>query len=271
MPRLFQGARQDWRYTLKSIALGLLFWAIQLLYQFYVLIPGEIKGSIVRGSALAGATLIGIALLIGPLARLFPRRNYVRHRRTFGVLGFTFIIIHTMAVIAFLFNFDIGGLVFERNPYANPIIFGLLAFYIYIPLYLTSTDWATRKLGFRKWKAIHRLVYIAWILSVLHFVQINPKLLFNPAGYLLLIVTALVFIFEITAFIWHVKAKGGPGKYIGALIIIFGGILFYLAYAIKMSIIVLWGIPVVFIGAIVLYAFASLTRKQRLYSRDRNE
>ena len=266
MARLFAGAWKDKGYVIKSILLGLIFWIIQYAYQYFF-VDDEPTLAIIRASAFTGATLIALALIIGPLQKLWPSKNYIKHRRTLGVLGFTFILVHYFAVMLYVFNFNLQAIMFGgTNPYVNPVIFGLIAFCIYIPIYITSTDWATQKLGYNKWKMIHRLVYFAWIVSVLHFILINPEALFNLSGYILMIVMALVFILEISAFIKHVKSRGGKGRYMGLFIIIIAVLLFYFAYTFKESYIVLYGIPVVVIGIIVVFV---LTRKK--ISRENTE
>ena len=142
--------------------------------------------AVIRSSAFSGATLIGIALIIGPLQKLWPSRNYIKHRRSLGVLGFTFILAHYFAVMAYVFNFNLQAILLGgTNPYVNPVIFGLIAFWIYIPLYLTSTDWANQKLGYNKWKMIHRLVYFAFWALVAHFLLIKPGAIMDLPGYLL--------------------------------------------------------------------------------------
>jgi len=259
MTKLFAGAWKDKGYVIKSILLGLVFWILQYAYQYFF-VDGEISLAIIRTSAFTGATLIGIALIIGPLQKLWPSKNYITHRRTLGVLGFTFILVHYFAVMSYVFNFNLQSIFFGgTNPYVNPVVFGFIAFWIYIPLYFTSTDWATQKLGYNKWKMIHRLVYFAWIVSVLHFILVNPGALFNLSGYILMIVTALVFILEISAFIKHTKSRGGRGRYIGLFIILVGAILFYFAYAIKESYFVIYGALIVIIGLLVVFV---LTRKR---------
>lgn len=253
MAKLFAGAWKEKGYVIKSILLGLLFWIVQYAYQYFF-VDDEISLAIIRSSAFTGATLIGIALIIGPLQKLWPSRNYIKHRRTFGVLGFTFILVHYFAVMTYVFNFNLQAIILGgTNPYVNPVLFGLLAFCIYIPIYITSTDWATQKLGYNKWKMIHRLVYFGWILSVLHFILVNPEALFNISGYVLLIVTVLVFILEISAFIKHTKSRGGKGRYIGLFIIIIGALLFYAAYAFKESYFVLYGTIAVAIGIVIVF------------------
>lgn len=210
------------RYAVSSILLGILFWLIQFVYQYYSL-SGDALTSVIRSTAFTAATLIGIALLIGPVANLFPRINFISHRRIFGVVGFTFAIVHASAI---LFFYGLG-LLANVNPYANPLIFGLLAFIVYIPLYLTSTDMAEQKLGYRKWKAIHMLVYLAFILTVLHYSLINPAALMATPGYVLMAITIIVFGSELTAFARHTKTRNGIA--FASLMIALAAALFYLS------------------------------------------
>ena len=50
------------------------------------------------------------------------------------------------------------------------ITVGFAAFVLLIPLAITSTDGMVRRLGFARWKRLHRLVYVAAVLGVVHFV-----------------------------------------------------------------------------------------------------
>ena len=49
------------------------------------------------------------------------------------------------------------------------MIVGFLAFLCLAPLAWTSTDASVRRLGFQRWKALHRLAYVAGVLAVVHF------------------------------------------------------------------------------------------------------
>lgn len=236
--RLFAGARREIRYVLSFSAVAIIFWLMQFSYQYLILIPGEFGGSLLRSFALSGATLIGVALTIGPLQKLFPKYNFIRHRRSFGVWGFTFIISHFLSVITIIFEFDWLGLFWHANPFANPILFAVGAFPIFVAMWATSTDWAVAKMGFKKWKSLHRLVYLAYISAILHFSQINPELLLNPAGYLLILVTVLALGFEIGAFLRTVRRKGmGKGAAYGFGLVILAGSLFTTAFAFREAVV----------------------------------
>lgn len=232
--RIFSGARKNIKSVTKHSAMAMAFWVLQFLYQFYILIPSELGGAILRSFALSGATLIGFALAIGPLRTLWQRYNFVRYRRTIGVWGFTFVIMHFVSVVIFLFDLNLIDLFWHYNPFANPIIFAVFAFPIFVSMWVTSTDWAVAKLGFRRWKSLHRLVFPAYIAAILHFTLINPELLQNPVGYLLIGTTIAVLILQVMAFIKTIGEKGlGKGAAIGFSLVIVGAALFTTAYGFR--------------------------------------
>ncbi|HTA31132.1 MAG TPA: ferric reductase-like transmembrane domain-containing protein, partial [Candidatus Cybelea sp.] len=49
------------------------------------------------------------------------------------------------------------------------IMAGMTAWLLLVPLAATSTNWSIRKLGGKRWQALHRLVYVAAIAGVVHF------------------------------------------------------------------------------------------------------
>jgi len=232
--RLFAGARRNITAVILHSTLTTILWALQFVYQYYLLIPGELGGSMLRSFALTGATLIGFALAIGPLRTLHQKYNYVRYRRTIGVWGFTFIILHFVSVMVFLFELNPIDLFWHYNPFANPIIFAVFAYPIFVSMWITSTDWAVARLGFRKWKSLHRLVFPAYIVAILHFTLINPELLLNPTGYLLIGTTILVLILQVSAFLKTIRGKGlGRSAAIGFSLMIVGASLFTTAYGFR--------------------------------------
>jgi methionine sulfoxide reductase heme-binding subunit len=49
------------------------------------------------------------------------------------------------------------------------LLFGIIAMWLSVPLTLTSSTWAIRKMG-RHWKTLHRLTYLVVIFAVAHVV-----------------------------------------------------------------------------------------------------
>lgn len=233
MVKLFEGAVKNLKFVIGFIVFSLIFLLLEFAYQFYILIPGEFIGSVIRSSALSGATFIGGALFSSSLFKLHPLwAKYWYVRRSLGVMGFVFIVVHFLSVFNFLFQRDFSALIWNLNPFENPIIFGLLAFPIFFLMAITSTDWAVEKLNPKRWKTIHRLVYFGYLFAVFHFLTINPEILMNIAGYLLLLVTFLALAGELYWFINTAKKYSfrSLGTIIGLTVILLYLLFFFIAF-----------------------------------------
>lgn len=114
-----------------------------------------------------GLVLLSSSLAVTPLRRLTRQQWLTPLRRTLGLFGFFYIALHFAIWIGLDRFFDWGDMledVLER-PY---ITAGFTAFLLLLPLALTSTTGWQRRLG-RRWLALHRLVYFAVPVAVLHF------------------------------------------------------------------------------------------------------
>jgi sulfoxide reductase heme-binding subunit YedZ len=83
------------------------------------------------------------------------------------VYGFCYIALHLLAY-AWLSNYFEWDLILRDIGERRAMSVGLLAFTLLIPLALTSTNGWQKRLG-RRWKVLHRLVYFAVPLSILHY------------------------------------------------------------------------------------------------------
>jgi methionine sulfoxide reductase heme-binding subunit len=111
--------------------------------------------------------LLMATLAVTPVRRLTGLNELVRYRRTLGLFAFFYAMLHFLTYILldrFLEFGEIGADILKR-PY---ITVGFAAFLLLVPLALTSTRSAIRRLG-RRWITLHRLVYPAAALAVLHF------------------------------------------------------------------------------------------------------
>lgn len=124
-----------------------------------------------RVYALTALLYLYIALLIGPLVyrwHWLPYRGYIyRARRAVGVSTFYFASLHAY----FTFFRQLGGfrgLPFLPMSYLIPISFSATALLILALMATTSTDRAIRFLTAPRWKALHRFVYLAGVLILLH-------------------------------------------------------------------------------------------------------
>ncbi len=109
-----------------------------------------------------------VTLWISPLRVIFPNfrllKIIVRHRRMMGVSCFVYVLLH---FTIYLLDYSTFAVMLEN--FTRPfIISGALAFVILLAMAITSTNWAVKKMGFKKWKNLHRLVYLAVFLAFLH-------------------------------------------------------------------------------------------------------
>jgi hypothetical protein len=92
----------------------------------------------------------------------------VRIRRALGLLTFGYAALHlaTYAGVDQFFDWAAIGADIAKRKF---IAVGFATFLLLAPLAVTSTDGWVRRLGFRRWKALHRLVYAAALGGVIHF------------------------------------------------------------------------------------------------------
>jgi methionine sulfoxide reductase heme-binding subunit len=109
-----------------------------------------------------------ISLAITPVRRLSRHLAWlIRFRRMLGLYAFFYACVHLLIYLKLYGNFDWPTIMNDltRRRY---IIAGFSAWLLLLPLALTSTKWSIRKLG-KQWQVLHRLVYVAAILGVIHY------------------------------------------------------------------------------------------------------
>ena len=128
----------------------------KLNYNMIMHISGEFSGR-----------FLVISLIAPPIALMFPKGGVskwlIRNRRFFGVAAFAYTLLHT---IFYVLKYPISQLVNEFSDLA--ILTGWVAFLIFIPLAITSTDAAVKKMG-AAWKKLQRWVYLAAFMAFTHW------------------------------------------------------------------------------------------------------
>ena len=233
MSKLFEGAVKGWKFVLSFLAISILFWLAQFAYQVYFGAVLSFDMAIVRSFAFVGATFIALALLCSIVFKFYPKyAKYHYVRRSFGVMGVVFGILHIYSALNAYFFWDLSKVYFSLNPIENPLIFGSAAFSLLFIMLLTSTDWAEEKLTPPRWKMIHRVVYFAYWALVAHFLLINPPAIMNLPGYVLIAAVLLTLAGQLY---WFVKMSSmrkfaNLGTKIGFFIILLYLILAYFVY-----------------------------------------
>jgi sulfoxide reductase heme-binding subunit YedZ len=111
-----------------------------------------------------------VALAMTPLRLVFNAPEFVRNRRMLGLFALFYASCHFLVWIIFLLGMQWGRIAEElvKRPY---ITIGFAAYLILFALGVTSPKVMVRKLG-KNWKRLHRLVYTAGVLAVIHLLWI---------------------------------------------------------------------------------------------------
>ncbi len=125
-------------------------------------------GEIMHSTGELSVRLLVLTLYLSPLLMFFKRSKILKYlrknRRYIGVAAFAYGLIHLVAYLIYK-NYDqvVGDLTVLRY------FVGWLGFIILLPLAITSFNQMVKRLGSKKWKALHRLVYLASLLIALHW------------------------------------------------------------------------------------------------------
>jgi len=134
--------------------------------------------AIAFSTGLATLYLLAITLAITPLRRLFPRLNWlIKFRRLLGLFAFFYASLHMLTYVALYSGFSLAAMGSDIAK-RKFITMGVAAYLLLLPLALTSTTWAIRKLGGKNWNRLHKLIYVAVTCGVIHFWwQVKPGVL----------------------------------------------------------------------------------------------
>ncbi len=109
-----------------------------------------------------------ITLAITPLRKLLHLPWLIRYRRMFGLFAFFYGVLHFLTYIWLDKFFDLHEMLADVAK-RRFITVGFIGFVLLIPLALTSTSGWIRRLGGKRWSALHRLIYISALAGVIHY------------------------------------------------------------------------------------------------------
>jgi sulfoxide reductase heme-binding subunit YedZ len=123
-----------------------------------------------------------ISLSVTPILSLTGWGPIGSLRRMLGLFAFFYAVLHFLTFIWLDKFFDIGDALDDvaKRPF---ITIGFISFLILIPLAATSTNRILRWMGGRRWKRLHRMVYLAAIGGVIHYLWLVKADLRRPLTY----------------------------------------------------------------------------------------
>lgn len=122
-----------------------------------------------------------IGLALNPLKKGLKQSWPIRFRRMMGLFAFFYASLHLAVYIVLDLSLSWEAFIDEvpQSPY---ILVGLLTYLLLIPLALTSTKAMQKRLG-KRWIQLHKLVYVASISAVIHYLWLVKSDLSEPALY----------------------------------------------------------------------------------------
>jgi sulfoxide reductase heme-binding subunit YedZ len=159
-------------------ALAPLIWLVWA-YATNNLTVNPIQAATQRSGKFAIILLVS-TLAVTPLYTLTGIRQLNSIRRTLGLYAFFYVSLHFLTFIGLDYRFD-WGLVIPEIFAKRYTVVGLTAGLILLPLAITSFRWWMKKMG-KNWKRLHRLIYLAGVLVVLHYAWARKGDIFNLSG-----------------------------------------------------------------------------------------
>ena len=139
-----------------------------------------------------------ITLSITPLRKITRQYSLIGLRRMLGLFAFFYGFLHLMTYVWLDKFFDVHEMLHDIGK-RKFITMGMTAFALMIPLALTSTKWVIRKLGGKRWQALHRLIYFSAAAGVIHYIWLVKADLKKPLEYAA--VLALLLLYRIVGWI----------------------------------------------------------------------
>lgn len=142
-------------------------------------------------------TFLLITLSITPLRKVTKQYWMIGLRRMLGLFAFFYGCLHLMTYVWLDKFFDVHEMLADIGK-RRFITAGMTAFVLMVPLALTSTKWSIRKLGGKRWQALHRLIYFSAAAGVIHYIWLVKADLRKPLEY----GSVLAFLLLIRALLW---------------------------------------------------------------------
>lgn len=146
--------------------------------------------AVTRDTGLWALRFIMVTLLISPLRQMTGVNALVRFRRMLGLFAFFYACMHMLLYLGLdqFFDWQEIWLDIIKRPF---ITVGFVSFVLLIPLTFTSTDRMIKRLGGRRWKKLHYLIYLIVVLSCVHFYMLVKQDKTEPLIYLLIMILLL--------------------------------------------------------------------------------
>lgn len=136
--------------------------------------------------------MLAITLAISPARKLSAHLAWlIKFRRLTGLFVFFYATLHLCTWIALYNNFNVRSMLDDITK-RRFITMGVATWLLLLPLALTSTNWAIRKLGGKNWNRLHKLIYLAAICATIHYWWKVKTGVLSPAPFTLVLALLLL-------------------------------------------------------------------------------
>lgn len=152
---------------------------------------------------------ITLSLAVTPLRRMTGMQWLAVHRRTLGLFGFAYAVLHLFAYVWFDKNFGVVAIVDDvwKRPF---IAIGMATFVLMVPLAVTSTNAMIKRVGGKRWRMLHRLVYVVGVGGVVHFFMLVKADTRLPIAFGVVVGALLLFRFVDAYVVPRLEAERPP-------------------------------------------------------------
>jgi sulfoxide reductase heme-binding subunit YedZ len=151
-----------------------------------------------------------ITLSVTPLRRFTGWNEVIRTRRLIGLTAFWYALLHFLTYIVFDQSLSMAEIAKDvaKHPW---VLVGFSSFLMLVPLAVTSTSGWIRRLGGKRWRQLHSLIYLVAGGGVLHFLWLVKKDVRTPLYFAAVLGVLLALRFWIYLTSWRAPARAsGP-------------------------------------------------------------
>jgi sulfoxide reductase heme-binding subunit YedZ len=178
-------------FTNALVPLGMLLWDV-----YHKRVGANPLEFVTRTTGMLTLVFLTITLAVTPVRQITGLNWLIKFRRMLGLFAFFYGFLHLLTYIWFDRYFNLKSV--PGDVATRPFIaVGMVAFFLMIPLAITSTNKIINRLGGKRWNRLHKLVYAAGIAGALHYwllVKSDTRLPLTFAFILLLLLAHRLFV-----------------------------------------------------------------------------
>lgn len=150
-------------FTNALVPLALLLWDV-----YHKRVGANPPEFMTRTTGMLTLVFLMITLAVTPVRKITGLNWLIKFRRLLGLFAFFYGFLHLLTYVWFDRYFNLRSIPGDvaKRPF---IALGMVAFFLMVPLAITSTNKMIKRLGGKRWNTAHKLIYAAGIAGAIHF------------------------------------------------------------------------------------------------------